>query len=120
MYHALGMWEIHGITSNPSLPFTLLVATLTTRHPCHVAVTKTATEFAQMYCFLEGGHLPVSEDEMWWKDLQNDSFPAATVSISTKYIYIYIIYLTHYKIGLYTPQEPVQACGWSEGHISHS
>ena len=71
---------------NPSLLFTVLVTTLTRRHPCNVAVTKTPAEFALIFCFLEGDSLPVSEDEMWWKDLQNASFPAITVSTSTKYI----------------------------------
>ena len=102
MLCVMGMAVIHGITMNPSLPFTVLVTTLTRRHPCNVAVAKTAAEFAQMFCFLEGDSLSVSEDEMWWKDLQNASFPAIPVSTSTQYIYIYIIYLTHYKIGLYT------------------
>ena len=107
MLRAMGMAVIHGITMKPSLPFTVLFTTLTRRHPCNVAVAKTAAEFAQRFRFLEGDSLPVSEDEMWWKDLQNASFPAITVSTSTKYIYIYIIYITHYKIGLYTLREPV-------------
>ena len=83
----MGIGAIHGIPRKWSLPFTMLVSTLTNRHPCHAAVAKTAGEFAQMFSFLESRSLPVSEDEMWWKDIQNASFPAAEVSTSTKYIY---------------------------------
>jgi hypothetical protein len=82
MFRAIGMQVIHGITQDVPLPFTVLVATLTRRHPCDVTVAEVAAEFAQIFSFLEGDSLPVSEDEMWWKDIQNAAFPAATVSIS--------------------------------------
>lgn len=80
MLRAKGMLAIDGITQDDPPPFTLLVAILTTRHPCDEAVAEIAAEFARIFSYLENDGLPVKEDTMWWRDIPNASFPASTVS----------------------------------------
>lgn len=83
MFCAEEMEVIHGIAQDTPPPFTALVEILTRRHPCDEAVAKIATEFAQIFRFLKHDRLPVSDEEMWWRDIQNASFPASTVSTCT-------------------------------------
>ena len=85
------MEVIHGITHDLPPPFSVLVAILTRRHPCDESVAEIAAEFAQVFNFLEGNGLPVSEEEMWWSDIENASFLAAMVSVCKNWISILFI-----------------------------